>query len=203
MAEPYPQYQSAPPVGLGLTYPSGAMGALPMIADFGMGFMSMLGQERANRTNIMLAREQMKFQERMSSTAIQRATQDMRMAGINPMLAAHGGASTPGGATAHVDDVLGPAVSSVQHARQLRSELELMRKQMRNVDAEADLKDQNRRESFAREKLTDAERKLRELAIPQAERSAEIYSGKSGWLAGVSDAIFGGRGPLAPLGLRR
>lgn len=47
-----------------------------------------------------MAREQMAFQERMSNSAYQRATKDMRQAGINPMVAfQQGGASTPSGAS--------------------------------------------------------------------------------------------------------
>lgn len=62
-------------------------------------------QKEANDKNIQLAREQMEFQERMSSSAYQRAKLDMLKAGLNPTALASGvnAASTPQGATARVE----------------------------------------------------------------------------------------------------
>lgn len=57
-----------------------------------------------NNAQIQLAREQTQFQERMSSTAYQRAMADMKTAGLNPMLAyEQGGASVPTGAMAQLN----------------------------------------------------------------------------------------------------
>lgn len=67
------------------------------------GIFGASAQDSANNANRDIANQQMQFQERMSNTAYQRSMEDMRAAGLNPMLAyMKGGASTPSGATTNI-----------------------------------------------------------------------------------------------------
>lgn len=102
------------------------------------GGASLIGGMIANSQNAKLAAKTRAWQERMSDTAYQRATADMKLAGINPMLSyMQGGASSPSGATANMDDVVGPAVSSAMQGLRLRKELALMDAQKLKAAAEA------------------------------------------------------------------
>lgn len=77
--------------------------------------LNYLGTKDTNDTNIDLSRENRDFQERMSSTAYQRAVGDMQKAGLNPMLAySQGGASAPVGSMPQIQNALGAAVSGAQ-----------------------------------------------------------------------------------------
>ena len=67
------------------------------------GIYNHIEQNAAMAYNSAEALANRQFQERMSNTSYQRAVEDMRKAGLNPILAyAQGGASTPGGSGATI-----------------------------------------------------------------------------------------------------
>lgn len=67
------------------------------------GIYNHIEQNAAMSYNSAEALANRNFQEHMSNTAYQRAVEDMRKAGLNPILAyANGGASTPGGSGATI-----------------------------------------------------------------------------------------------------
>lgn len=106
-------------LGAAATAAGVATGNPALIAAGVSGGLAAFGQERTNAQNAQLAREQMGFQEQMSNTSYQRAVADMQAAGLNPMLAyMQGGASTPGGQTAVMQNALGAGATSATQGYQ-------------------------------------------------------------------------------------
>lgn len=174
-----------------------AINPLSVLGPIGSGVLSWLGQNSANETNVQIAQEatranmamasmQMGFQERMSNTAYQRATADMRAAGINPMVAyQQGGASTPSGASgsavsAHVESGLAKGVQSAVEATRLANEF-------RSADAEISLRkaSEKTQEAIAQRETQSAKEaglraKVLERQLPAIEAESRVRAKEAG-----------------------
>lgn len=181
------------------------------------GLIGDSGQKAANRANLQIAREQMAFQERMSNTAIRRRVDDMKAAGLNPILAAGQPASTPAGASAVMQNSKRMRALATQTMATNAANLRLLNSQNLNVNADTALKMQqanatqsqdarNQQETHnlllrsagivTANQIAELDKQIRELRIPELKSTAELWT----WLDNAKiDEIAKVAGKAGPL----
>lgn len=146
--------------------PAGAIAGASILGGIGAGEDSAAATAATNSSNRDIANAQMAFQERMSSSAHQREVNDLQLAGLNPLLSANAGASTPAGASATMvspDTKVGPEMisSGIAQAVQMKLATAKQAKEINLLDAQ--------------EKKARTEEKVIRSGVPAAETKNKFY----------------------------
>lgn len=128
----------------------------------GLGAASSLwGARQANKKSLEEAQRNREFQERMSSTAYQRKVQDLKKAGLNPMLAVGGpGASTPSGGQAQLKNIAEGMQQALTSTSKDVLQARMQNKQFEDIDQTIANKKAEENLTKEKEKLTKLQKEV-------------------------------------------
>lgn len=158
----------------------GIGGGAQAVGNVAAAGINAASQNATNAANIGMARENTAFQERMSSTAYQRATADMKAAGINPMMAyAQGGASAPSGSVGRSEAVDYGGIAegignSAKDIQMVREQIKGAQKENEILDLEKAVKEQQKSLVESDAKGIKLDNEAKEARLPAIKKHGKI-----------------------------
>jgi len=171
---------------------------IPAVMGAIQGAMSAQGQASANQSNEQNMWRQMEFQERMSNTSHQREVNDLRAAGLNPILSANAGASTPAGATSTMQNTMAGFSDSAKGMMDAMVSSEQLDQGERRTVADTKLATAQAGAANAQSAKTAAETAILANELPGSKVKGNIYKKVDEIMTNTGKAIKDVEKSLAP-----
>lgn len=146
-------------------------------AGIAKGLFAKKGADKANKQAAAATAAQLQFQKDSAQKSYQWATQDMKKAGINPMLAyQQGGSSALSGASYTPQNAAGAGVASATAADTVLAQLQNLQEQNKNLQSQNAKIQSDTRLNSAYEKTAMADAALKATTARQIETQTQLIS---------------------------
>lgn len=157
---------------------------------------SAFGQSQSDRKGKKMAREIMAWEQKMSNTAHEREVRDLKRAGLNPILSANAGASTPSISAPSFNNVAAAGIASAKDAantslmkQQQAASIILTGSQSGKLQAETDSIKESTRGTTEQIKGYGFDNTLKKLKIPEQRVINNLWSTAEKALPAINAAV--------------